>query len=516
MFVSPLDVITVHAISYGTTKINGATLYYSIENDEVTITSCSEDISGDVIIPSTLGGYPVTRIGNYAFQFCNSLLSVTIPESIKVIGECIFDLCDSFERINITNIATWCNINFESSSCNPLIYTGKLYINGTLATDIVIPDNVTRINNNSFYNCDSLTSVTIPDSVTSIGNYAFENCDSLTSIAIPDSVTSIGSLAFTGCDLLETISIGKNVLDIGNYAFTSCNSLSKINVNSENSSFCSNDGVLFNKNNSRLIFYPKGRKETKYNIPYGTLEICESAFYNCDILTEISIPNTLETIGGMAFMSCTSLTSINLPDSVENIGHLAFSDCTSLSTITLSKNIVNLGGEVFSNTKYIKNPDNWENDVIYIGNYLIEAKRTVADNYLIKPNTKIIASFSFYGCSSLTTITIPSTVKNVGEYSFFDCKSLKTVKFLGSKKQWDEINIGILNDDLLNANIIFDYIQDLNGDSSLDSADVVLMKKAVLGTNELTAEDSEAYDLNGDGKLDILDLIRIKKLLTNV
>ncbi|MBR2972193.1 MAG: leucine-rich repeat protein, partial [Clostridia bacterium] len=127
------------------------------------------------IIPNS-----VTSIGNYAFEYCDSLTSVVIPDSVTSIGYDAFRDCDSLKSVYITDIAAWCNISFGSSDANPLYYADNLYLNGELVTDLVIPDGVTSIGDYAFRNCDSLTSVIIPDSVTSIGNYAFEYCDSLT------------------------------------------------------------------------------------------------------------------------------------------------------------------------------------------------------------------------------------------------------------------------------------------------------------------------------------------------
>ncbi|MEE1026652.1 MAG: leucine-rich repeat domain-containing protein, partial [Acutalibacteraceae bacterium] len=133
---------------------------YEVDNGEANITRANNSISGDITIPSTLGGYPVTNIGDCAFYYCKSLTSVTIPDSV-------------------TSIGSW-----------------------------------------AFSGCSSLTSVKIGDSVTSIGEYAFSRCSSLTSVTIPDSVTSIGSDAFYCCSGLTSVIIPDSVLNIGNGAFS--------------------------------------------------------------------------------------------------------------------------------------------------------------------------------------------------------------------------------------------------------------------------------------------------------
>ena len=117
-------------------------LTYKIENGEVTITDCKEDASGELVIPATIEGYPVTSIGDYAFNYCMSLTSVSIPDSVTSIGSSAF------------------------SSCSAL-------------TSIAIPDSVTSIGDYAFSGCSALASVTLGNSVTSIGDYAFRNCSAL-------------------------------------------------------------------------------------------------------------------------------------------------------------------------------------------------------------------------------------------------------------------------------------------------------------------------------------------------
>ena len=171
---------------------------------------------------------PVTRIDDKAFYFCTSLTSVTISNNITSIGEDAFSGCTSLTRVYITDIAAWCNISFEGSGeyllyvANPLYYAKNLYLNNNLVTALTIPDSVTSIGNNAFYNCSGLKSVTIPDSVTSIGDYAFCSCTSLTSVTIRNGVTRIGESAFSDWKSLTSVKIGNGVTSIGDYAISGC------------------------------------------------------------------------------------------------------------------------------------------------------------------------------------------------------------------------------------------------------------------------------------------------------
>ena len=174
-------------------------------------------------------------------------------------------------------MAAWCKIDFEDWDANPLYYADNLYLNGKLVTDVVIPDGVTKISD-YLLSCNSLTSVTIPDSVTSIGGYAFNRCSNLTSVTIPDSVTSIGDSAFRYCSSLASVTIPDSVTSIGNWVFSGCSNLKKIDVNGNNKQYCSIDGVLFDKNKTKLICYPAGKPDSTYTIPDSVTSIGETAF----------------------------------------------------------------------------------------------------------------------------------------------------------------------------------------------------------------------------------------------
>ena len=196
--------VTYSGKEYSVTSIEDNAFYESRGLTSITIGNSVERIWArafycctsltSVTIPNS-----VTIIGDYAFYYCKSLTSVTIGNSVKSIGEHAFSDCTSLKSVHISDIAAWCNIEFDDDFSNPLYYTSHLYLNGEEVKDLVIPDGVTSIGNYAFYRCSGLTSVTIPNSVESIGDYAFYCCSGLTSITIPDGVTSIGNDAFYYC-----------------------------------------------------------------------------------------------------------------------------------------------------------------------------------------------------------------------------------------------------------------------------------------------------------------------------
>ena len=239
----------------------------------------------------------VTRIGSYAFSECSGLTSVTIPDSVTTIGSYAFENCSGLTSVYITDLSAWCKIDFGDYDANPLYYAENLYLNNELVTNLVIPNEITKIKPSVFYGYRSLTSVTIPDSVTEIGSSAFDGCSSLTSVTIPDSVTKIGSATFAECRNLTSVTIPDSVVTIGSFAFIRCYCL------------------------------------TSVTIPDSVTTIGNSAFYQCSSLTSVTIPDSVTTIGETTFYKCSRLTSVTIGCGVTKIERSAFYDCISLINV---------------------------------------------------------------------------------------------------------------------------------------------------------------------------------------
>ncbi|MDB4406718.1 leucine-rich repeat domain-containing protein, partial [Akkermansiaceae bacterium] len=285
-------------------------LIYTTTGGKVTITECNESATGELIIPETIEGNPVTGIDEDAFYTCTSLTSITIPDSVTSIGNGTFGNCTSLTAIvvgagNVTYMAVN-GVLFNKEKTVLLTYpsakTGDNY---------AIPNLVSSIGEGAFEKCTSLTSITIPDSITSIGEFAFWGCASLPSITIPDSVTSIGDDAFGDCASLTSITIPDSVTSIGYGTFWNCTSLTSI------------------------------------TIPNGVTSIGEFAFWGCSSLASITIPDGITSVGAGAFSYCTSLTSITIPDSVTSIGYEAFYRCPSLTSIIFQGVAPTMGFNVF-------------------------------------------------------------------------------------------------------------------------------------------------------------------------
>ena len=282
----------------------------------------------------------IISIEEYTFQDCTSLTSLTIPNSVTSIEEFAFRNCSSLTSVHISDIAAWLAISFA----NPLYYAYNLYLNGTLVTDLDIPNSVTSIRNHAFYNCSSLTSVTIPGSVTSIGDYAFFKCSGLTSVTIPNSVISIGNYAFEYCSGLTSVTIPGSVTTIGMNSFRDCTGLTSIVVESGNTTYDSrnNCNAIIETSTNTLI---AGCMNTI--IPNSVTSIGSVAFAGCSSLTSIEIPNSVTSIGSVAFAGCSSLTSIEIPNSVTSIGEHAFYGCTGLTSIEIPNSVTSIGMRAF-------------------------------------------------------------------------------------------------------------------------------------------------------------------------
>ena len=407
----------------------------------------------------------VTSIGDYAFYYCDKLTSVIIPGSVKSIGKGAFYYCDALTGITIPEgVANIGEDAFQNCTglTNVTIPRSVISIGDgafdscSALTDIAIPDGVKSIGTYAFQYCSGLINISLPDSITSIGDRAFygtacynnwyENseqssvlyighhlikadewvlgknkvigytvesgtktiadcafyyCDSLTEVTIPESVVSIGSRAFDSCNGLTGITIPKSVAYIGKFAFYTCFDLESINVAGDNTAYCSEDGVLYNKDKTEIIRFPKEKTDTLFAIPHSVTSIADGAFEDCRKLTSIIIPYSVTSIGEHAFLNCKALTGITIPDGVLCISEKTFFGCESMTSVTIPNSVLIIEEGAFENclksikVNYIGSEDDW-NEVIGAGknilssaniNYCkgIKAVRSADGKIVVKP-----------------------------------------------------------------------------------------------------------------------------------
>ena len=320
-----------------------------------------------------------------------------------------------------------------------------------------IPKNITTIESCAFYNCTALTDISIPDSVKTINNSAFYSCTNLKSIIIPDSVTSIGNQAFSYCKRLTEITIGAGVKQLSG-GFKECYLLKKVYI-TDLTSWCN---ISFSDGNSNPLSYAHhlyldDELITELTIPDTIKTIKQYAFYKCTALTKLTIPDTVQTIKDYAFYGCTGLTNISIPDSVNFIGDYTFAECKNLGNVVIggNSNLSTIGNNAFENSvlneiptypsgcsvgtdAFKTNNVNWSynesTDTLTISGtgavtkgdwyYLYGAS---IKKVIIKDGIDCIANSAFSGCEALTSVTIPSSVTSIGDYAFYECTALESV-----------------------------------------------------------------------------------------
>ncbi len=169
------------------------------------------------------------------------------------------------------------------------------------------------------------------------------------------------------------------------------------------------------------------RNITEITIGDNITYIGYEAFGSCFGLKNVTIGNNVTTIYDSAFFNCTKLESIIIPDSVTYIGNCAFGSCTSLNDIRLPDSTTTIGNGAFSSTAYYNNSDNWENDILYIGNHLVDTKTSISETLQIKPGTLTVAGHTFSNITELKTVEIPDSVTNICNGAFYYCTELENV-----------------------------------------------------------------------------------------
>ncbi len=397
-------------------------------------------------------------IGDSAFACTGLSGKMMISDKILSIGYGAFSGCSELEVIEVSddnkNYASLDGILYDKN------YTELISAPGKIKGKVILPDKVKRIDTYAFWRCSLLEEIEFNDGLYEVGIRAFEDCDSLKSIEIPDSVKQLDAGIFTSCDNLQDVVIGdgvniipnsllyscsslknlalgdcikeieeyaflgcyylngvyipKSVEKISGSAFSGCENISYIEVDKENENFCSIDGILYNKSCDEIIVVPK------------------------KVSGEIQIPDGIKTITDGAFVSCVNIEKIILPESVEYIGRDAFRYCYNLADIEVGKSITHIGISAFEETAYWQDKSNWEEGVLYLGNYVIDTDvSNTPETLYVKNGTTLIGEEAMSangrtGIATLRKVVLPDSLEYINDFGFEYNKDLYAVR-LGEK-----------------------------------------------------------------------------------
>lgn len=439
----------------------------------------------EIDIPATYKGKDVISIADNAF-YGAKIKKVSIPATIKAVGNQAFGYCERLEGVYITDINAYAQINFASIESNPLYYAHKLHINGNEEAEITIDaerigsfalaglgniskitlNNTTSIGNGAFSYASSVLEISIPSTLENIGASAFSHAESLAAIELPDSIDEISHSAFAFCTSLTSVKLPSDLMVIPERMFLECISLESITL----------PDTLLTISDSAFSGCAALENIT---VPVKVTEILDYAFFNCTNLKVINISegSKLKTIGNSAFRGCYSITDLSLMNASDLtlIDKSAFQFCTNLKNIQIPNTINTLGDHAFSGCESLALAE--YNGIGYIGNpespKLIAVKATDASltSAKITASTKFICSGAFerhatlteviivteatenkgilgIGCNAfafcpkLTKISIGKSINTIGDNALMGCKALKSIKYGSGSSSWKSVTKG--------------------------------------------------------------------------
>ncbi len=428
----------------------------------------------------------VKTIDAYAFQY-SGLQAVTLPDGLEKIGYGAF-ISSSIESIKIPASVT--NLgSLVFSKCKSL-------------TSVVFEDSITikEIPDSAFSSASSLTSIEIPESVETIGSAAFSYCTSLKNVSISDKITRVGNDAFNNTAILKsmlysngvkyldgwavdlkygvenivikegtkgledgffnfdsvikTISLPASLQYVGEQSFLSSENIVSVTVADNNNYYSSLDGIIYNKEKTELIYYPKGKTDESFTAPKTVKVIYDCAFYQSSV-KNVVLPEGLEKIGNSAFWSNKALESINFPSTLLDVGDNAFEYCSVLDGIALPDGITHIGVSAFYNTKYYDDRNNWTDygNVLINNGWLLQmyTDSLVSTTLTIAEGIKGLADnvFTYTNINQFTAISLPKSLKYVGESALQSLYLATDIYYASSKDDFEKIEIG-------NRNTVFD------------------------------------------------------------
>ncbi len=365
------------------------------------------------------------EIGQEAFWGHQQIRSIRLSSSIDKIGDKAFSYCENLEHIDVDSA----NENFRSFDgilLNRKINMILKYPENKPNETYYFPSFVHGIDIAAFCGAKNLKTVYINDQITSLSSSCFAGCSSLNTVELGKNIQSIQDCCFNGCESLKEVYIPSSVIEIAPYAFNRCTSLEKIEVSSDNKSFFSHEGVLYSKKNNSLVLYPQNKRSEIYIIKQGISSIGPSAFQGNQYIREIIMPTGVKDIGNAAFSFCVRLQVVSIPDTVQKIGQSAFAACHSLWDISLPEGLQVIEFSVFIDCKSL------EEIAIPFTVHKIKDQAFAGCSSLqflsfLHSNVTYLGIKCFYGCESLTKVSLPLQLTTIHRGAFGNCTKLTDV-----------------------------------------------------------------------------------------
>lgn len=388
----------------------------------------------EITLPSSL-----TRICSASFVNCKSLFELIIPDSVAVIERYAFYECDYLTLLCVAQQKpsgwemNWDSTSTQSDTFYRVVWGYVEDAEGSRGLEFWLNDDDTY-NVGGMGECTD-SHVVIPSThngkpVTTIAGDGFWS-DAMTTIEIPESIIYIDPMPLNVTGTLTTIIVAEN-----------------------NPNYASVGGNLYNKDKTQLLLYASGKTASHFTVPEGVTSIGSYAFFSATNLTSVTVSGNVTEIGSHAFRDCDNLKRVYMGDGVKSIGAFAFAMCESLESvrfglgleriqneafyacntladISLPNAVMSIGASAFADTAYYKTASNWENGVLYIGEYLIASQSGAMQSaYTVKTGTVGIAAGAFLHKNyRLTSVTMPDTVKWMGNGAFSCCYGLSSVSF---------------------------------------------------------------------------------------
>lgn len=374
---------------------------YRVAKTEGKSNAAIANFNGNVIISKG-----ITEVGWCSFNGANKITGVEIPDSVTLISDYAFQYCKSLTKVKIPGSVKKIGVGYNGYG-----------------------------NCQTFNGCSNIETVVLEEGLEEIGGRVFDACSKVKEWKLPKSLKKIGSGAFSSISV-EEFNIPENVESIY-VSFLSSSNLVKVNVDSNNKYFTSVDGILFDKNITRLIKYPEKRDGSSYEVPNTVKTIDANAFISCKNLQTIVIADSVEKIGDSAFYG-SELKTINLGGGITNINNKPFYGTwklTNINVITENDKYESENGILFNKGKtiLIKYPPAIINGEVYeIPNTVVEIGpqsfyRSQIKNVIIPNSVKKIGSESFFACYNLEEVNLPEGLERIEWRALYGCHKIKTI-----------------------------------------------------------------------------------------